>query len=196
MPTKHSSTCLDRAMGDVSQHSGTESSSTSQARRDLSTRDPMNEIPLAHYPGSQYVTAQTTAHPAAGYIATLEERNGLEFRPVTEQDYAANYLQLLDPPVPPFPNDPASAAICDVPVEDRPPSASEERGFEEEVFLRPKLTKAIISVLAVVVLSLIVVPGVVLGVLMEQVQMGIALSGAVATVVGIFAGFYYYSKKD
>jgi len=98
--------------------------------------------------------------------------------------------------VPPFPNDPASAAIFDVPVEDRPPSASEERGFEEEIFLRPKLTKAVISVLAVVVLSLIVVPGVVLGVLMEQVQMGIALSGAVATVVGIFAGFYYYSKKD
>lgn len=51
--------------------------------------------------------------------------------------------------------------------------------------MQPNTRKTVISMLAVIVLALIVVPGVVLGVLMEQVEMGISLSVAVATVVGI-----------
>lgn len=43
---------------------------------------------------------------------------------------------------------------------------------------------------------LIMVPGLVLGFTTGQVQWGIALSGAHATVVGILAGLYYhYSQK-
>lgn len=49
--------------------------------------------------------------------------------------------------------------------------------------------------LLVGVLLVIVAPGVILGVLMKHVLMGIALSGAIATVIGTFAGFYYFQSK-
>lgn len=45
-------------------------------------------------------------------------------------------------------------------------------------------------------LSLIVLPGIVLGLLMKQVLMGIAISGTIATVIGTFAGFYFHMSKQ
>lgn len=61
---------------------------------------------------------------------------------------------------------------------------------------RSKLTMFGATVLLVAVLSLIVAPAVVLGVVMQQAMMGIALSGAVTTAIGIFAGFYYHHSKN
>lgn len=60
---------------------------------------------------------------------------------------------------------------------------------------RSKLTILGAAVLLVAVLALIVTPGVVLGLLMQQAMMGIALSGAITTVIGTFAGFYYFHSK-
>lgn len=42
---------------------------------------------------------------------------------------------------------------------------------------------------------MVVVPGLVLGLATRQVQWSIALSGAIATVVSLFAGLYYYQNK-
>lgn len=64
------------------------------------------------------------------------------------------------------------------------------------ILIRSKLTSTRIYILLVGTFSLILVPGVVLGVLSGQVVLGIALSSAIATVMGTFAGYYYhYSRK-
>lgn len=52
-----------------------------------------------------------------------------------------------------------------------------------------------IAVLIIGVLSLIVIPGLVLGIVTRQVQWAIALSGAIATMVGVFAGLYYHNNR-
>lgn len=63
---------------------------------------------------------------------------------------------------------------------------------------RPFRSKLIIAgaILVLGVLPLIVLPGVIVGALTGQILMGIALSSAVATVVGVFAGCYYYIKRE
>lgn len=63
------------------------------------------------------------------------------------------------------------------------------------LILRPKLHKTWAAMLILGGLSSIVVPGVVLGLLMKQVLMGIALSGVIATVIGIFTGVYFQMEK-
>lgn len=60
---------------------------------------------------------------------------------------------------------------------------------------RSKLATTRLMVLIVAVLSLTVVPGLVLGVVTKQIPVGIALAGASATVVSVFAGIYYYHNK-
>lgn len=45
------------------------------------------------------------------------------------------------------------------------------------------------------VLSIILVPGLILGFVTRQVEWGIALSSAIGTIVGVFAGLYFYHKK-
>lgn len=50
-------------------------------------------------------------------------------------------------------------------------------------------------ILSVGLLSLIVVPGLVLGVMTKQLPWGIALCGLIATVVSFFASFYYHLDK-
>lgn len=44
-------------------------------------------------------------------------------------------------------------------------------------------------------MSLIVVPGLVLGIVTKEMPAAIALSSAIATVVGLYAGLYYYLEK-
>lgn len=57
------------------------------------------------------------------------------------------------------------------------------------------LNTARILVLTIGVFSLIVAPGLVVGIVAKEITVGIALSGAIATVVSVFAGFYYYRNK-
>lgn len=112
-------------------------------------------------------------------------RHDLRCQHIVEQGTVVNYAQLLDPPMPPLHNNPASSSISDNSIETHESPVGEERSSVEDLLVQPNTRKTVISMLAVIVLALIVVPGVVLGVLMEQVEMGISLSVAVATVVGI-----------
>lgn len=45
------------------------------------------------------------------------------------------------------------------------------------------------------VLALIVTPGLILGLVTGQLSWGIALSGAIATIVSFLAGIYYHISK-
>lgn len=187
---------LDHALVDISRHSSGDSSSTGRQRcLDADSRDLMNGITCYHYKNGQHITIQASTNPTAWAVVTMEERHQLGCQNVTEQGSVAHYLQPLDSPMPTLHNDPPSSSTCDSPIGNRDPPAVEERGPDEVLFVQPKIRKAVILILAVIILVVIIAPGVVLGVLMEQVEMGIALAGAVATVIGIFAGFYYYSNK-
>lgn len=81
----------------------------------------------------------------------------------------------------------SAVANNDVPEREHPPKTSR--------LFRSKLLKAG-AVLLLGVLPLIVLPGFIMGALTGQILMGIALSSAVATVVGVFAGCYYYIKRE
>lgn len=59
----------------------------------------------------------------------------------------------------------------------------------------PGRTKAIMAVLILGGLSLIVVPGLVLGIVVKEIRVGITLSGVIATVVSLLAGLHYYYHK-
>lgn len=75
------------------------------------------------------------------------------------------------------------------------PLADAERDFNEEFPIRSKLTRTRLALLVAGVLFMVVVPGLVLGLITRQVQWSIALSGAIATVVSLFAGLFYYQNK-
>lgn len=77
----------------------------------------------------------------------------------------------------------------------RQPPVDAERGFNEEFPIRSKLTRTRLALLVAGALFMLVVPGLVLGLATRQVQWSIALSGAIATVVSLFAGLYYYQNK-
>lgn len=72
----------------------------------------------------------------------------------------------------------------------------DEQGPGVALLTRSKVTTVQAAGLLVASLSLIVTPGVVLGVVTEEAMMGIALSGAITTVIGTFAGFYYFHSKN
>lgn len=65
------------------------------------------------------------------------------------------------------------------------------RGPSRAAVIRAKLLKALIGG----VVSLIVLPGIILGVLMKQTMAGIALSSAITALANLFAGIYYYLNK-
>lgn len=67
---------------------------------------------------------------------------------------------------------------------------------DDGTLLHLKRSRMWAGALVVSVLFLIVVPGLVLGVMTRQMPWGIALSGTIATVIGIFAGLYYHLNKQ
>lgn len=52
-----------------------------------------------------------------------------------------------------------------------------------------------VTVLVLGVLSLVVVPGLVVGIITGQIPWGIALAGATATILSFLAGLYYHHNK-
>lgn len=84
---------------------------------------------------------------------------------------------------------PSSSAVVDNDVPEREHSPETSRPFRSRL-----LTAGAVLILGV--LPLIVLPGVIMGALTGQILMGIALSSAVATVVGVFAGCYYYINRQ
>lgn len=75
------------------------------------------------------------------------------------------------------------------------PAADEEHSSNTALPIRSKPSSTQVALLIVGALSLVMVPGLVLGLATRQVQWGIALSGAIATVASFFAGLYYYHNK-
>lgn len=72
-----------------------------------------------------------------------------------------------------------------------PAAPNGERGPGRAAVFRAKLVKALVGG----VVSLIVLPGITLGVLMKQTMAGIALSSAITALANLFAGLYYYLNK-
>lgn len=72
-----------------------------------------------------------------------------------------------------------------------PAAAGGGRGPSSAAIIRAKLVKALVGG----VVSLIVLPGIILGVLMKQTMAGIALSSAITALANLFAGLYYYLHK-
>lgn len=72
-----------------------------------------------------------------------------------------------------------------------PAAANGGPGPSRADIIRAKLVKALVGG----VVSLIVLPGIILGVLMKQTMAGIALSSAITALANLFAGLYYYLNK-
>lgn len=70
-------------------------------------------------------------------------------------------------------------------------ATDEERGPSRADVIHAKRIKALIGG----VVSLIVLPGIILGFLMKQTMTGIALSSAITALANLFAGLYYYLNK-
>lgn len=84
---------------------------------------------------------------------------------------------------------------ADEPREAGQPAPDREQSSDEAPVTPSKRTWMWLAVLIVGLLSLVVVPGLVLGVVTGQLPWGVALSGTIATVVSFFAGLYYHLKK-
>lgn len=72
-----------------------------------------------------------------------------------------------------------------------PPVANGDCGPNRAAVVREKLVKALVGG----VVSLIVLPGIILGVLMKQTMAGIALSSVITKLANLFAGLHYYINK-
>lgn len=79
--------------------------------------------------------------------------------------------------------------------EDRQPTRGGEHVSNGASPPRSNRTRTWMVMLIVGILSLIVLPGLTLGIVTRQIPVGIALSGAIATVASLLAGLYYYHNK-
>lgn len=73
----------------------------------------------------------------------------------------------------------------------RPAVLGVERGTRRAAQIRQNLVKALVGG----VLSLIVLPGVIIGVMMKEMIAGIAFSTAIIALINLFAGLYYYLNR-
>lgn len=87
------------------------------------------------------------------------------------------------------PNNLAAEEVDDPPVDI-------ENGPTETPSTCSKCTKMWMAAVVLGVLSLIMVPGLVIGIVTKDVRVGIALSGAIATVASLCAGLYYYHNTQ
>lgn len=60
---------------------------------------------------------------------------------------------------------------------------------------RPKRNWMWVAALVFGVLSLIVLPGLIVGIMTRQMSWGVELSGAIAPIVSLLAGLYYHHNK-
>lgn len=79
--------------------------------------------------------------------------------------------------------------------EARQPTPHEDSSSDNVSIARSKRAWMWITILIVGVLSLVVVPGLLVGIITGQIPWGIALAGAIATIVSFFAGLYYHCSK-
>lgn len=101
-----------------------------------------------------------------------------------------NNQELVGPLEQPLSDNPWAEEVTNVVVAG-PADANGGRGPSRAAIIRAKLVKALVGG----VVSLIVLPGIILGVLMKQTMAGIALSSAITALANLFAGLYYYLHK-
>lgn len=75
------------------------------------------------------------------------------------------------------------------------PASDEGNRSERALPTSSRRVKMWVAILIVGVTSLIVVPGLILGVVTKQLPWGIALCGLIATVISFYASFYYHLDK-
>ncbi|KAH8768266.1 hypothetical protein F5883DRAFT_70211 [Diaporthe sp. PMI_573] len=75
------------------------------------------------------------------------------------------------------------------------PAISRGDSSHKTPYIRSKRTWMWIVALIVGVLSLIVVPGIIVGFMTRQMSWGVELSGAIAPIISFLAGLYYYHNK-
>lgn len=140
--------------------------------------------------------SQDRAH-AAPVIVTPEESIDLESQPGNGQQ-GTNISQDAGGTLGHHPNnrDNSVTPEADEPREADQPAPNGEQRPDEAPEIPPKRTWMWLAVLIIGVLSLVVVPGLVLGVMTGQLPWGVALSGTIATVVSFFAGLYYHLKSE
>lgn len=114
----------------------------------------------------------------------------VESHPVNGQEVNTNNQELVGLLEPPLNDNPWAEEVTHAVVAS-PASADGERGPSRAIVIHAKLVKALVGG----VVSLIVLPGIILGVLLKQVMAGSALSSAITALVSLFAGLYYYLNK-
>ncbi|KAG6358789.1 hypothetical protein INS49_012308 [Diaporthe citri] len=181
MPTEDSVSGLGGTLCVVFRHGGANSLTSIQLRPDVPVHE-MTNILLGEYQGlpnavPRHITSQVSE------VATPEESVDLEAQPVQGQQAAITSQDPVRPLDPPLlsnnnsftPEAHSSGAARQLP-------ADGDIGSSRELTIRSRPTVKRIAVLIVAALSLVVVPGLVLGVATKQIPWGIALSGAIATV--------------
>ncbi|KAK7729675.1 hypothetical protein SLS63_006056 [Diaporthe eres] len=155
----------------------------------------MTNILLSEYHGVPNIAPRHITRQVSE-VATPEQSVDLEARSVQSQQAAITSEDLMRPLGPPLrSNNSSFTSEGDSSGAARQVPADGDLEASRELPIRSKPTKKRIAVLVVAALSLVVVPGLVLGVATKQIPWGIALSGAIATVVSFFAGLYYYHNK-
>lgn len=114
----------------------------------------------------------------------------VDFRAIYGQQVNTNTQELVGPLEQPLNYNPWVEDVSGI-VLAGPAAADGERRPRRSVIIRTKLVRALIGG----VVSLIVLPGIILGVLMKQTMAGIALSSAITALANLFAGLYYYINK-
>lgn len=214
MPTEDSVSGLGHTLCVVFQHGGANSLTSIQLRPDVPV-DEMTNVLLGEHHGVPN-TAPRHINRRVSEVATPEEVSttdhtcshldrppltpsqsvDLEARPIQGQQAAITSQDLVRPLGPPLrSNNNSFTSEADSSRAARQLLADGNLGSSSELPIRSKRTKKRVAVLIVAALSLVVVPGLVLGVATKQIPWGIALSGAIATVVSFFAGLYYYHNK-
>lgn len=72
---------------------------------------------------------------------------------------------------------------------------SEDGSPKKAIKTLSKCARLWVALLIIIVLSLVVTPGLVLGGVTKQLPWGIALCGLIATVISFFASLYYHLDK-
>lgn len=213
MPSEYFIPGLNRTLCFVFQHSGANSNNI-RPRPDVPVDEMINILP-GEYHGVPNTAPRDITREVFEFEApevsityhicshlywqslTPSQPVGFETRPAQGQQ--AN-ITSQDPPRPPGPplygNNNYLTSEADSSRAARQSPADGELGCSRRLTIRStKPNKTRIAVLIAAALSLVVVPSLVLGVATKQIDWGIALSGAIATVVSFFAGLYYYHNK-
>lgn len=126
-------------------------------------------------------------------LLTFSQPAALGSQPANDQQIA---ITSPEPVLLPFRshNNPSHSEIIRM-EEGRQAGTSGQHGFNEGPSACSEREKMWNAMLILGILFLVIIPGLVIGIITKEIPVGIALSGAIATVTSLFAGIYYYYNK-